>query len=357
MYNEPQPRSWRFIGAMVASVLAAGYCTRASAEDLVMATWGGGVERVWEEAFAKPFEEKTGISVKIVPVPSPEAQIRTQAGSPLYDVAIVTYPQGANLNRDGLIAPIDTADVPSVAAISDKYTMKTKDGKLVGISPYFMYYAIAFNNTQATKEDFNSWRNLADPKWKGRLAITRPVYIASYDLPIMAKATGGSEKDDASGIELLKKVIPNTLTSYSSIAHMNTLLTSGQIAAGPYYSGRVWQMRREGAPQVDMVIPEEGALMIPYIVVVPKGVKSEKSDKIRQWLDYIAEAEPQERAAALGGYLPLNSKAVLPPKTAEEMGINLKDLMPRLYQPDWAYIAETSKDKLNEVEKIIADAK
>lgn len=344
----------RFLAAAGVLALSAGIGSAAAAADLVMATWGGGVERVWQEGFAEPFEAETGIDVKIDAVPSPEAEIRLQAGNPLYDVAIVTYPQGANLYRDGLLQPIDPAEVPSVSQISDEYTMKTDDGKLVGVSPYFMYYAIAYNKNQASAEDFESWKDLADPKWEGRLAITRPIYLATYDLPMLAKATGGSAKDFESGMDLLREIAPNALTSYSSIAHMNTLLTSGQIAAGPYYSGRAWQLRREGASQVGMAIPKEGALMIPYIVVVPKGVEAEKMDEIRQWLDYMARAEPQQRATTLGGYLPLNTTAELPPETAEEMGITLKELMPRLYQPDWMYIADTSEERINQIEQLIA---
>lgn len=355
MLNRQRPGRMRLMAAAAVIGIWAGAGSAASAADLVMATWGGGVERVWQQAFAEPFAEKTGIEVEIVAVPSPEAQLRAQAGNPLYDVAIVTYPQGANLYRDGLVHPIDPAEVPTAAQISDKYTM-TDNGKLVGISPYFMYYAIAYNKDNASAEDFKSWKNLADPKWQGRLAITRPIYLATYDIPMLAKATGGDAKDFESGMDLLRQIIPNTLTSYSSIAHMNTLLTSGEIAAGPYYSGRVWQVRREGAPQVDIVIPEEGALMIPYIVVVPEGVEAEKTDAVRQWLDFIAQAEPQEHAATIGGYFPLNETAELDPETAEEMGITMKELMPQLYQPDWQFIAETSEERINQVEQAIAGA-
>src|SRR5690606_15383444 len=110
---------------------------------------------------------------------------------------------------------------------------------------------IAINTDEAKKSDFTSWADLADPKWKGKLGITRPIYLSSYDLPIMSKAMGGDEKSIEPGLELLRKIVPNVLATYSSIAHMNGLLTRGEIAAGPYYSGRVWQLRREGATNVD----------------------------------------------------------------------------------------------------------
>ena len=231
-----QIRSSVFGAVLALAVLPAA----APAQNLTMATFGGGVEKTWEEAFAAPFAKASGgINVKIVPVPSPEAQIRNPAARAQYQVALVTYPQAANLLKDGLIETFSEADLPATAETNPKYLMKSKDGKLAGASPYFMFYAIAINTDQAKKSDFGSWSNLADARWKGKLGLTRPIYLSSYDMPIMAIAQGGDERNIQPGVDLLRRVAPNALTQYSSIAHMNGLLTRGEIAAGPYYSGRV----------------------------------------------------------------------------------------------------------------------
>lgn len=338
------------------AVIASGFSLAGMAQDITMATFGGGVEKVWEQAFAQPFSQQTdGTKVKIVAVPSPEAQLRNPAAKGQYNVALVTYPQAANLLKDGLIETFSVEDFPTSAKTNSKYLMKAPNGRFAGASPYFMYYAIALNTKQASKGDFKSWADLADPKWKGRLGMTRPVYLSTYDLPIFAIAQGGDEKNITPGLDLLKKIAPNVLTQYSSIAHMNSLLTRGEIAAGPYYSGRVWQMRREGAGDVDMVIPKEGALMIPYIVVVPKGAAN--LPKLKNWLDFISRAEPQVRALELGGYFPLNSEAQMPAALEKEMGTSLKELMPKLHQPDWAVISAAEKERINLAEQIMAGAK
>ena len=325
------------------------------AQEITMATFGGGVETTWEGAFAKPFTASTGINVKIVPVPTPEAQLRNPAARAQYNVAVVTYPQAANLLKDGLIETFTAAELPATADTNQKYLMRAKDGKLAGASPYFMYYAIALNTEQAKKGDFQSWSDLADPKWKGKIALTRPIYLSSYDIPIMAIAQGGSEKNIGPGVELLKKITRNALTQYSSIAHMNALLTRGEVAAGPYYSGRVWQMRREGALNVDIVIPKEGALMVPYIVVVPKGAKN--IEVVKKWLNFVSTAQPQLRALELGGYFPLNQHAEMPPALQKEMGFSLKELLPKLHQPDWAIISAADKERTNLVEQVLAGVK
>ena len=345
----------RIRSTLAAIAVSALVSLTAQAQTLTMATFGGGVEKVWESAFAKPFAATSGMSVKIVPVPSPEAQVRNPASRAQYDVALVTYPQAANLLKDDLIETFSAADIPTTAQTDPKYLMSSPDGRLAGASPYFMFYAIALNTGQAKKSDFNSWADLADPKWKGRLALTRPIYLSSYDLPIMAISQGGSEKEIGPGVELLKKIAPNVLTQYSSIAHMNGLLTRGEIAAGPYYSGRVWQLRREGAKDVDIVIPREGALMIPYIVVVPKGAKDMQA--VRKWLDFISMAEPQVSALEQGGYFPLNQTARMPEALEKDMGFTLKELLPRLHQPDWSVISAADKERTNLAEQILAGVK
>ncbi|WP_086466218.1 extracellular solute-binding protein [Oceanibaculum nanhaiense] len=346
----------RSMPALVALAAVAVMAARpVQATDLLIATWGGGVEKVWETAFAEPFTKETGINVKIVPVPTPEAQLRAQAGNPQYNAVMVTYPQGANLMRDGMVELLDPAELPDTADTNPRYLMKNADGKLAGVSPYFMYYGIAVNTDEAKPADFKSWANLGDAKWKGKLAITRPIYLSSYDLPILSKAMGGDEKNAGPGLDLLRKIVPNALTTYSSIAHMNGLLTRGEIVAGPYYSGRVWHLRQQGAKNVTMVVPEEGALMIPYLLVMPKNAKDMAATK--QFMNYVSKAEPQLRGSVLGGYLPLNAKAKLPAEAEEQMGMTLAELMTRLYQPDWAFIADNQTDRINTLEKLIAEAR
>ena len=320
-----------------------------------MATFGGGTEKAWEDAFAKPFTASTGINVKIVPVPVPEAQLRNPAARAQYNAALVTYPQAANLLKDGLIETFTRAELPAIAETNQKYLMRTKDGKFAGASPYFLFYAIAFNTEQAKKSDFQSWSDLADPKWKGKIALTRTIYLSSYDMPIMAIAQGGSEKNIGPGLDLLKRIARNTLTQYSSMAHMNGLLTRGEVAAGPYYSSRIWALRKEGALNVDMVIPKEGALMIPYIVVVPKGARN--MEAVKKWLNFMSAAQPQLQALELTGYFPLNQNAELSPALQKEMGFSLKELLPKLHQPDWAVISEADRERTNIAEQILAGIK
>ncbi len=329
-------------------------CGAAQAQDITMATWGGGVGAAWREAYAQPFTQATRLEVKIVEVPTPEAQVRAQKGAPKFNAVLSSLFEAAQMYEDGLLEDFDPADFPALKNVPEKYLLKAPNGRLIGVSTYFAYYGIAVNTDLAKPADFASWKNLGDPKWAGKLSVTRPVYSSAYDLTIMSVAEGGSERDTDKGLPLLKALGKNALAMYSSMAQMNQLLQRGEVAAAPYYSTRIWQMRRDGQRNVDLVVPKEGALMLPYIVVVPKGAPGR--EHYMKWLDYVGQPEGQQRIADIAGYMPLNSQAKLSAQAEKELGQPLATLRDQLYQPDWNLIAKTRKTRLEAVERAMADA-
>jgi putative spermidine/putrescine transport system substrate-binding protein len=322
--------------------------------DLVMAVWGGGGANTWREAFIKQFAPAGGYSVKMVEVPNPAGALRSPAANQ-YNLALVTYFEAIALSNAGLIESFDDKQLPGIADVDPKFLTKDKAGRHVGLPAYFTYYGIAFNTDLAKAEDFASWQGLADAKWKGKLSLTRPVYLAPYDAVIMAKAMGGSEKDIEPGFKLLEKIVPNVLATYTSLAHMNTLLTRGEVAAVPFYASRIWALRRQGATNVGIVIPKEGALMLPYVVVIPKGAKNQ--DKSLVWMNYVAGTEPQLRAALLDGWLPMNSKVQLPDDLQKTLGQPYDKIVQSLYSPDWRVVVEHNEQRVDRAEKLLSGVK
>ena len=56
----------------------------------------------------------------------------------------------------------------------------------------------------------------------------------------------------------------------------------------------------------------------------------------------------------LSGYLPFNSTAQLEKKDVDRIGMPLKDLLARLYQPDWEVVARTHKERIDLVEQLLS---
>lgn len=338
-------------GLIVGAVVSVTAASAQTSPGIVMAAFGGGNGETWREAMGKPFSQATSIPVQIADLPNTEVPIRASAGNPQYNVAWVAYSTAASLYRDGMIEGLDAADFPELKNIPPQSILKGPDGKIVGIPVQFQYYGIAFNTELAKASDFPSWLSLGAPKWKGKIGQAQPYIGASYDLPMFSHIAGGTEKNLDPGLPEFKKFGANATTILTSFAQGNTLLSRGEVAAIPFYSARVRALKKEGAP-VDITIPKEGAVMLPYMLVVPKNAKNR--DALMKFLNYALEPAGQIRMYDFSGYIPLNASAKLSEKQTAELGMPLPDLLGRLYEPDFWVQAETLKAVTETVEKIQA---
>jgi putative spermidine/putrescine transport system substrate-binding protein len=341
-------KTW--VGAVVALAMGVG----AARADIIHATWGGGGAAVLRDHFQAQFVQRTGIPARMAEVPNTAGVVRSPTASQ-YNVVEVTYFEAIGLAKSSLLETFEDSEIPAIAQLPKELVVRNGQGKIVGLSTHFAYYAIAFNNTLAKASDFQSWNALADPRWKGKLAVTRPVYAASYDLTILAHANGGSAADVRPGLAPLRAVFGNALTTYTSLAHMNTLLARAEVTAVPFYSTRVWNLRRDGQTAIEMVIPKEGALMLPYVVVVPKG--SANRAQTITYLNALLDADAQMRLSAQNGSIPSNNNAVLPPEVEQALGMTRAELMKRMYIPDWNAVVSQYEERLDQVEQIAASAR
>ena len=341
-------KTW--VGAVVALAMGMG----AARADIIHATWGGGGAAVLRDHFQAQFSQRTGIAARMAEVPNTAGLVRSPTASQ-YNVVEVTYFEAIGLAKSRLLETFEDSEIPAIAQLPRELVVRNAQGKIVGLSTHFAYYGIAYNTTLAKASDFQSWNDLADPRWRGRLAVTRPVYATSYDLTIMAHANGGSASDVRPGLAPLRAMFANALTTYTSLAHMNTLLARAEVTAVPFYSTRVWNLRREGQTTIDMVIPREGALMLPYVVVVPKG-SADRAQTIA-YLNALLDAETQTRLSAQNGSIPSNNQATLSPEVETTLGMSRADLMKRMYIPDWNAVVGQYEERLDQGEQIAAGAR
>lgn len=341
----------RSLNAVLVGLIAT-FATSTWAE-VTHATWGGGGARTLKDYVQVPFTEKTGIASRVVEVPNTAGAVRSPTASQ-YDTVTVTFFEGVGLSGTDLLEGFTDEEIPEVKNLPPSAVIRNDEGLIVGIPTYFAYYGIVYNDDLADAEDFKSWKNLADPKWKGKLAITRPVYAAAYDLTMYAHAGGGDASNIEPGLEILKGLISNSLTTYTSLAHMNTLLGTGEVTAVPFYSTRVWHLQNEGQENIKIVIPEEGGLMLAYAVVSPKGSKNR--EETREYLNYLAGAESQVAVSVHGGGIPTNNTAKLPQEYLDTLGTTREALMEKMYVPDWKTVWDNHEERINMVEQIMSEA-
>ncbi|TDR90221.1 extracellular solute-binding protein [Enterovirga rhinocerotis] len=327
---------------------------RASDDRIVMACWGGGTARMWRDAFGKPFTADTKIPVTVAEVPDPSAAIAAAQGRPQHNVIIAASFQGASLARRGLIEEFDASELPNLKHIPEKYWIKNEAGKVLGMPIYFIYYGVAYNTKSSKADDFASWKNLAEPKWKGLLSITRPIFFAPYDLTICSKVMGGNEVNIEPGIPLLQGIARNAVSSYTSMASLQQQLALGEVSAAPFYSSQVQLLRRSGEKGVDIVIPQEGGLVLSYILAIPKNSGS-RAAAIRFLNESISP--PKQIEAARNAYLPLSNNVELPADLSKDYGMTMDEVRGRNWAPDWYAVAGQIEERMRLVQRIIDEAR
>lgn len=343
----PALRIPAFVSALILGALAAGM---ARADGVTMAAYGGGNGETWRKGLVQQFTAATQVAAKVVDVPDTEAALRASAARPQYNVAWVTSFSAANLFRDGLLQTLDAKDFPELAGIPEKDLLRAPDGRLVGIPVQFQYYSIAFNTSQAKASDFPSWHSLADPAWKGRIAVPQPYIAASYDVPMLAHLAG-KDGDGTAGLATYKPILANAFTTLTSFAQGNLLLSRGEVAALPFYSARIAALKHDGAP-VDITLPREGGLLLPYVLVVPKDAPDLPA--AMAWLKAAARPDAQLRMYDISGYLPFSPQATLSPQQVQELGSDLPALRAKLYEPDWWAVSAGEKALAAQVEQMQA---
>lgn len=319
---------------------------------VILGTWGGGTSAVYRKAL-KVFTDRTGIPARVAEWPDPEPAIRAQASNPQYNAGVAPFMDAYKLHRDGLLETFSDADLPGIEKLPPEHAVRSKDGRIYGAPVNFSCYGIAYNRDLAKSSDFDSWKSLGDPKWKGKLAMTRVIWASTLDLTLFAKINGGNEKNIEPGIPLLKALAANAAVVYTGMAQMNALLTRGEVVATPYYSSRFWGSA--SVANAEFQIPREGGLLQPYMVVVPKG--SPHVAAARRLLAFALEAKTQELLAAESGYMPFNPEAQLTPEMEKKVGMPLATLRTKLYQPDWGIVAEKQQERIDLVEQLLSQTR
>lgn len=339
-------------GAGAMTVLGAPAILRAQSQELVFGTYGAASSKVIGESFAAGFTKATGVAVKFADMPNPSAALVAAKGSGSIDLALCTYVDVPLLVEEDVLEAIEPTDLPRFEQLPERYRLQDRNGKVVGVGSYMGWQGVAFNKNGAEASDFGSWKNLADPKWKDKLAINRPQWGAAYDLTIFSRVFGKDESDVTEAIELYRQVAQNAITSYTSTAQMNQLLSRGEIAAGPYYSHRVLQMKQEGNEDVDFVIPSEGALSLPFAFVAAKGTKNREA--VIEFLKYSMTAEPYEIATRLSLSLPVDPTIPIPADFEKLLGEPASEIASKIYAPDWNVVYRHWRERTAICEQIFA---
>lgn len=343
----------RLLAAGGATLAAPLVLTRRSfAQDkgeIIQCNFGGGVAASFQKAYGELFTEQTGIPFRVVEVPSTETAVISNASSPIYNSSYHSYSGAMKLNKMGVTEALKLADFPALRDVPKEMLPMLDDEHIAGIPIQFIFYGLCYNSDFAERDDFASWNALIDPKWKEKVTVTKPVFASLYDVPWYSHMLTGDQKQLDAGIERYKAVSDNSLTAYTSMAQNQQLLQRGDSVAAAYYSSQVWISHNEGAENVKMTIPNEGAFMIPYVFVIPKNAPH--MEAAIEFAKFAGTAAPQERNFAESGYIPLNQTAKINDDLlVDRLGYSREEIVAKTINPDWGFIETTREDLIKRIE-------
>lgn len=285
--------------------------TTAYAEDktLYVAGSGGSTETLFKKDIIPQWEQKTGATVVYVAGNSTDtlAKLRAQAGAQQIDVAMIDDGPMTQAIQFGYCDPVKPEVFKDIYA-----SAKLPEDKAVGIG--FIATGLVYNTKMFAENGWaapTSWRDLADPKYKGKLSI--PPITNGYGLHALimaAKINGGGETNIEPGFKMFESEITDNVLAYEpSPGKMSELFQNGEIGLAVWGSSRVKALADTGFP-VTFVYPKEGAVSLLTAACPVAG--SKRPDLAQDFIGYITSPDVQAMFVKTLGYGPVNEKVVVP---------------------------------------------
>lgn len=227
----------------------------------------------------RDFSQSSGIQAPNDPKNSGQtlAALQAEKAAPVADVAYVGIAFADKLAKADLIETSKPARTDSIPA-----DLKAPDGKWYTVHTGTIAFLVNKDHLGGAPVP-TSWADLLKPEYKGKVGYLDPTQAAvGYSVATAANtAHGGSLDDWKPGLEYLKKLKENGAVTPAQTATAKVSQGEIPILIDSDFNG--YQLRDEGA-NVQVVIPAEGSLQIPYVMAKVKGAPhSGNADKL---LDY-----------------------------------------------------------------------
>lgn len=199
------------------------------------------------------------------------AILRTQKANPTYSVMFMDDVGVPVAKEEGLITELPRDLMPNLARVIPRFVLNEGFAAAFAVSVISPYY-----NTAAVP-GLDSWEQVWDPKYKGRVLVVTPKQTQSVQLLVAAAAlaTGKPFKEAQYAIEAgwdkLAALKPNVQTVYDNNVTAVLQVAQGQAdLGGPDFSKTVLPYAMKKAP-VAMSYPREGVFGGVNTVTLVRG--------------------------------------------------------------------------------------
>lgn len=267
------------------------------------------VDQVFSEPVLKEFERTTGFVVRAV-YDTEETKstgvlnrLIAEAASPQADVFWSGDPvRPFLLVKRGLVTPYMSPATTGIPA-----GFKAADGTWTGFAARARVLLVNTDRIGASARP-TSVKDLADPRWKGQIALANPLFGTTT----MHAAALFSAWGDADAKAFFEQLKLNDARIASSNGEVKRLVASGEVTFGLADTDDANEAIKGGAP-VEVIFPDQdgaGTLLMPTTAVLIKDAPH--PDAARKLIDYLLSAEVERQMAEAAAHMPLRSEVPAP---------------------------------------------
>lgn len=239
------------------------------------------------------------------------------------DVLMVAEPSYyLSLKKDNLLLDYVSPNLKDV--ITDK------DEKGAWSSVRISNMIIAYNSDKLSPEEApKSWKDLTDPKWKGKIAMPNPMLSGTAFVAVGALA-------DKYGWEYLDQLKANGMRVEEGNSAIQNKLLTGEYAAAMILEENILKLAATKNEPLKVVYPEDGVVIIPSPIAIFNTTKN--PDGAKAMVDWWLSKEGQQ--AVVEGWMHSVRGDVQPPKGAPE----LKSFSDKAVKVDWQKLADNKAE-------------
>jgi len=310
-------RSWRttIVPLAVCAALAAG-CDRGDSTVREVNAYVS-ADRPFSEPILNAYQQQSGIRVNVV-YDTEETKstglanrLIAEKGRPQADVFWSNEPvRTLVLKSRGVLAPYRSPPAQDIAG-----TFKDPEGYWTGFSARLR--VIAYNTNRVKASDApQSVFDLAEPQWKGQVAIADPRFgSTSFHVAALYAEVGDTRMDD-----FFRKLKTNDVKVVDGNSVVRDMVARGDVLVGVTDTDDV-NVALEAKQPVAMVLPDHDGIGVPVmpnmVSLVAGGPHPEEAKRL---IDYLLSADVERRLAESDAVqIPLHS-GVPGPKNLPRIG-------------------------------------